>query len=143
MKLLILVIRWIVVIDYFIDKVFTKRIIKPRYQVSGNCLRCGSCCQHIGLAINGTLANNPFLLKFIIFYYQRVNSFKYDRYLEEQNVLLFTCLEFDSTKRICKSHYLRPAICRNYPLVRYVAKPELLPGCGFTIKLRKPLSLGD
>jgi Fe-S-cluster containining protein len=131
-KILFLLLRVIVIVDYYLEDI-TKKIIRPKYKKTGKCIQCTQCCNLIALLLHKSFKKRPFLLKIIIIFYERINDFKYISFSEEDNVLFFTCNKFDKEKKKCMARRLRPAICRHYPYIKFFEKPDQYSGCGYSI----------
>ena len=97
-------------------------------------MQCGKCCEQIGVFVP-RFSNNRFVLLIIAVFIEKVNEFKYSQYLPEEKVLIFTCNNFDDVNKKCLNYRFRPAICRNYPMLRYFDKPVLFEECGYRPKL--------
>jgi uncharacterized protein len=136
MRIVYLIFRFIVILDYYIEKTTKTFILKSKYKVSGKCQKCGVCCKLIGAKISDFITHRKWLIFLIVKYYEKINDFSFHSFLEQENMLLFTCNNFNEKGSKCLSYKIRPAICRGYPLVRYFQKPVLLQECHFKAELR-------
>ena len=55
---------------------------------------------------------------------------------EEKEVYVMGCRYLQKNKR-CKHYFLRPMVCRKWPIIEYFGYPKVLKGCGFSYKIRK------
>jgi Fe-S-cluster containining protein len=130
-------VRLVIRLDSCIEQLIKKYILKPKYTVSGTCKMCGTCCENIGIYTASYLIKVNLILKIIVKFYEKVNDFQYQGYLPNKKILVFTCHNFDDNKRKCKVHNKRPAMCRNYPLLRYFNKPVLIKNCGYKVHIQQ------
>lgn len=138
MKLIYKTIRYLTIIDYYLEKAIKKFIIKPRYILTGQCNKCGLCCyRKIGIMAHPRIIKSKFLSKIVTKFYYHVNDFILSEIDTEDNVFIFECLHFDKQNMKCTSYKNRPAACRDYPLIRYFDAPSTFEECGFKTKLRK------
>jgi Fe-S-cluster containining protein len=134
--MLFFIIRWLIIVDYFVERFFKKYIFKPMYKVTGSCRQCGTCCQLIGIETPDYLLKRKWLMRLIIAFYKKINDFVYQGFAREERMMLFTCNKFDKEKHNCSIHPWRPALCRNYPLLRYFNKPVVFNTCGYKVEKR-------
>ena len=116
-------------LDNFIVQGF-KRLFPTRYKIRGNCKQCGKCCEEILLRGTNRQINNPFFRNIAIRWISWLYGF-YLLYVDyERNYLAFSCSHRGEDGK-CKNYFLRPPICRNYPLLDYFEEPKFLPWCSF------------
>lgn len=134
-----LLIRWIIILDYYLETFIKSLLFKKRYCLTGRCNKCGKCCETIGILISPLLLKYPFLIKIIIKFYELTNTFKYLGFSTEENALLFSCLSYDYSTQQCKIYKHRPAVCREYPRINFFNKPILIKNCGYKAIINEQL----
>lgn len=82
------------------------------------CLKCGDCCENI-LLPKGDLKIilDVESYDFAIENWFRVPKKRMNRYMIEnvwENLVAYSCKQFDTKTRLCKCHKNRPPVCRNY-----------------------------
>ncbi len=116
-----------------IKKFFYKYILKRKYFRYGSCKRCGACCTKIYVSHKKDVikTEEEFLkLKKIHPFYTYLTMIDKD-----ENGLVFKCNKFDSEKRICTIHKIRPLICRKYPdEIIFKMGASMAENCGFYFK---------
>ena len=137
LKSLAWIIRWLAIISGGYDSFLRKYFFKSRYSLKGQCLRCGQCCERLGVHDPEHHCRRRWLKKIIIAYYHYIYDFDFLEHLAEDRVLVFTCPHYDSARHQCDTYRHRPAICRGYPRVPFFEKPALLDGCGYRVGLPK------
>jgi len=126
-----------ILFDLTMQKIALK-IIRPPFKQEGKCLKRGNCCHYILIPqTKGILQwiNLFWNTQLLGFYPRDPAPFEY----EGKKMQLFGCryLKKDGS---CKHHFLRPAVCRKWPLIEYFGYPRTLKGCGFKAVPRKPSS---
>ncbi len=110
-----------------------RSVFKPKYQVTGQCLKRGICCHNIGVYLHKSILNRPILKHLVIGWYAFVYNFEVKGESPEAQVVVFRCRYLKNNR--CSIYYKRPYICRQYPYpLRFFAKPSFLPGCGYSLK---------
>ncbi len=112
-----------------------KKIIKPPFIQSGSCKRRGNCCHYILLPeAKGLLG------RIGMFWSTQVYGFFLrDKQLYAQGkdkVYVMGCRYLDKTGK-CRHYFLRPSVCRRWPVIEVFGRPRILKGCGFTALPRK------
>ncbi len=115
---------------------FAARFFKTQYIVSGSCKKRGICCKNIAVYLSPAFWKYPILKSIAIFWYQFVYSFELKSERPDYDVLIFSCHYLKKNGQ-CGIYSRRPLICRKYPAPRYFGQPEVLPGCGYQLELRK------
>lgn len=119
-------------IDGFFSTV-TAGLFKKNYKIAGACKKRGVCCQNIAIYLSDGFWKYPLLKMLAISWYQFVYNFSYKGFEPNHKVIVFSC-NYLKNNGTCGIYKTRPFICRNYPVVRFFEKPELLPGCGYKIQ---------
>lgn len=113
-----------------IKKLVYKNLLKRIYYRTGQCNRCGMCCQRIYVRHKSSVVNSieDFeKLKLLHPFYT------YLEVIDEDDLgLVFKCNNFDSEIKGCKIHKNRPGICRRYPTEQIFSMGAILsPDCGY------------
>lgn len=120
-----------VLADNLLNNLLKKYVIRPRYRLSGGCLKCGQCCRAIYLkATRGQIAS-PLFCKIAVGWIEWLFDFKLKQIDREDHYFIFECRHLKENGS-CGNYFWRPSVCRNFPLVDYFKAPVFLPGCGFT-----------
>ena len=104
-------------------------VLKPPYRRVGHCHKRGNCCHYILIPEpKGLIGRLNFMLN------MQVNGF-YPRYpdvyeYEGDHIVVMGCryLKKDGS---CAHYWLRPTVCRKWPLIEHFGRPRILKGCGF------------
>lgn len=112
--------------------ILTSSILPHKYEIEGQCKKRGVCCQQIALYLAPAFWKYSLLKGLARTWYEFVYNFTCIGESKENKVVIFKCNYLKGTK--CGIYWRRPAICRNYPLVRFFDKPSFLPGCGYRVK---------
>jgi hypothetical protein len=132
-----IVLRWIVhcvtrffaVFEVTILKT-VQRVIKPKYAVVGDCVKCGRCCKEILFSPPAFIRSRPAILKLFLFYHAIVHNFVVVG--QDGPDLVFSCGHLRSDNR-CGIHKWRPFICRNFPVIPWFEPPKILPYCSYQV----------
>lgn len=135
MKLLKRMIIGFVLLDNFLTNFPKKILFKTNWVLQGKCKQCGICCQEIYLKITPRQLSSRFFTNLAIKWTSWIFDFILLRIDYDNYYLVFTCKHRQPDGR-CGNYFWRPNICRNYPLVDYFEEPKMLPGCGFSTRLR-------
>jgi len=108
-------------------------VIRPRYELVGECQRRGECCKHIVGHPPGFIRNTRLLSIFVLFHRLLHNFRPVGRGPDGE--VIFACDHLQTDGR-CGIYRWRPFICRNYPVVPFFEPPGPLPGCGFSVRPR-------
>lgn len=112
-----------------IKKIFYKHVLRRKYYRSGECLRCGLCCQKIYVRHKNIIQTEKEFnrLKLLHPFYTYLEIVDKD-----ELGLVFNCTKFDKEKHICTIHKERCGICRRYPSEQiYKMGGELAENCGY------------
>jgi hypothetical protein len=106
-----------------------KILVQPPFRKEGKCLKRGNCCHYILIPESRGL-----LGKFFYFWNTQVLGFyRRTQQIHESDgkrVLVMGCryLKKDGS---CGHYFLRPTVCRKWPIIEYFGYPRILKGCGF------------
>ncbi len=112
-----------------IKKIYYKHVLRRKYYRSGECLRCGLCCQKIYVRHKSVIQTEE--------EFERLKKLHpFYTYLEvvdkDELGLVFKCTKFDEEKHICTIHKERCGICRRYPSEQiFMMGGELAENCGY------------
>ncbi len=138
MRLLLEPLRWLLILIRDADGGLTwlsTFFLPTQYQKAGTCKRRGVCCKNIAVHLSPSFWRYPVLRRLAICWYEFVYGFFYMGELEADRMIMFSCSYLDSDNR-CRIYWRRPYICRRYPQPRFFGQPTVLPGCGYSFKLR-------
>lgn len=114
-------------------KFFLSKILRRKYYRTGSCKGCGRCCNNIYVnhGKKGFVKTEEDFLRLKL-------SHRFYRGLqligEDEMGLLFKCKHLDEKTKKCKIHFLRPLICRNYPMEEiFKMGGALHPDCGYQL----------
>jgi len=113
----------------------TNRFFSTQYTLTGTCRKRGICCQNIAVYLSPSFWRFQHLKRLAIFWYECVYCFRLKSEKKEWGVIIFHCTYLQKNGH-CGIYKKRPMICRQYPAPRYFGRPEILPGCGYSFKLR-------
>ncbi len=120
-----------VLIDEWMKKL-ARKIIRPPFQQIGTCKRRGNCCYYILIPELKSFWGRLFLI-----WHTQVHGF-YMRYktaylYEGKKMLVMGC-RYLKKNGSCGQYFLRPQICRQWPLIERFGYPKILKGCGYASK---------
>jgi|GEM_PF-967092 len=104
---------------------------RPRWHITGRCLRCGECCQLLAMGLSPFLLRRPYLQDIIRWYYEINYGFHFEG-LAEERWLLFCCPHLDRNN-LCRIYFRRPRICREYPSPYQATRPDVPDACGYQL----------
>ena len=110
-------------------------IISPPYRKEGECLKRGNCCTYILMEDPKGILGKLYRLwntEINGFYFRLDEPFQYGK----KRVRLMGCryLKKDGS---CQHYWLRPEVCRKWPLIEHFGKPRILKGCGYRATKKK------
>ncbi len=111
-----------------------RKIVRPDYEVRGQCDQRGVCCQHIVSDPPRWLKRGWPLRLYVAFHATWHNFFVVARGPNDE--VIFSCNHLQSDGR-CGIWRFRPRLCRDYPLRPIFGIPKVLPGCGFVVVPRR------
>ena len=107
------------ILSYFVPE-------KQTYEISGECNKCGKCCENIYSAYMYTEKEFEFMKK-IFPSYRRFYIKEKDKY----GNFIFGCKYLKDN--LCSVYEKRPRLCRKYPQKRLAVYAEMPDGCGYKI----------
>ena len=100
---------------------------KVEYQVTGECKKCGKCCNY--MYSYDTYTEKEFkIMQFLFPAYRRF----YIKGKDEDGNLIFAC-KYVTEQGLCSVYENRLPMCKKYPARRIYAKAKLHEGCGYKI----------
>lgn len=124
-----------ILLDLWSQKV-ARWVIKPPYIKEGMCQMRGNCCHYVLLE----KPSGPISYLFY-FWMTQINGF-FQRDIEpvqhEKHTMLVMGCRYLKEDGRCGHHFLRPMLCRQWPLIEYFSTPKILKGCGFRAVPRTP-----
>ncbi len=103
---------------------------KVEYEVKGECLKCGKCCNH--MYSKDTYTEKEF--KFMQFLYPSYRRF-YIKGKDEEGNLIFAC-KLITPEGLCSDYKRRPSVCRRYPASKLGYNGKFHEGCGFKTQVK-------
>ncbi len=116
-----------------LKKFFLKYILKRKYYRMGSCKGCGKCCENIYVnhGKSGFIKTEAEFNRLKLFhpFYRGLTPLGKD-----ELGMLFKCEHLDLITKKCRIHFLRPFICRNYPMEEiFKLGGALSPDCGYKL----------
>lgn len=113
------------------------RLIGKKYIREGQCLGCGSCCQHISIKNGRKVIKTPEEFEKL---QRKFPVYRMFRIMDNiESGLVFQCVYLDLDTGWCTDYENRPPICRNYPNeVIFKIGGALKDCCGYQFKPLKP-----
>lgn len=104
---------------------------KVSYEVSGECKKCGKCCNY--MYSYDTYTEKEFkIMQFLFPAYKRF----YIKGKDEQGNLIFAC-KLVTPEGLCSDYKNRLKMCKNYPLKKVSFPAKLHDGCGYKVNTKK------
>lgn len=100
---------------------------KVKYEITGECKKCGKCCNCIYSL--DTYTEKEF--KFMQILFPSYRNF-YIKGRDEEGNFIFAC-KFVSEEGLCTIYKKRPKMCRVYPNKKIYFPAKLHEGCGFKV----------
>jgi hypothetical protein len=104
-------------------------LIRPPFKKAGKCLKRGNCCHYILVP-----EAKGFLGKLFYFWNTQILGFYRrtpDVYESEGKRVYAMGCRYLKKDGACGRYFLRPTVCRKWPLIDYFGYPRILKGCGF------------
>ena len=105
-----------------------RTVIKPEFELLGDCHRCGECCEQI-VSDPPAIIKNTVLIRFYLLFHQVTHRFT-ATHRGPNGEIIFRCGHLLTDGR-CGIYHFRPLLCRNYPRVPQMGSPSLLPNCSY------------
>lgn len=100
---------------------------KLYYDITGECIKCGKCCNYMYSVDTYTEKEFRFMQK-LFPTYRRF----YIKGKDDDGNLIFAC-KLVSSEGLCTVYNKRPRMCRNYPQKRIIYPGKLHEGCGYKV----------
>lgn len=104
---------------------------KVQYEISGECKKCGKCCNYMYSFDTYT----PEEFKFMQLLYPAYKRF-YIKGKDESGNLIFAC-KYVSQDGLCTVYDKRLKMCKRYPVSKIPVNAKLHEGCGYKILKRE------
>lgn len=113
-------------------------VLPPKYEVVGECVRCGKCCTEIVSRPPRFIRQTKMLPVFLAFHRVMHNFSMVGE--GPQGELIFRCghLKDDGG---CGIHKWRPFLCRNFPMQPWFDPPQILPYCSYQVAAREVVKM--
>ncbi len=146
------VLSWLVrvaVLPIHISLVWLKQLEQklepPRYQIHGSCQNNGACCERLFLQ-EGPYLSWPILRHLTHFWMTKIYPFEFHDHSmlhanDEQFYRMVTCRNLVDGK--CREYWLRPRLCRVWPIGDDERPPILFKGCGYWSTDQQAPEAGD
>lgn len=109
--------------SYFVPKKIT-------YEVTGECKKCGKCCNH--MYSYDTYTEKEFkIMQFLFPAYKRF----YIKGKDEEGNLIFAC-KLVTKEGLCSDYEHRLRMCKNYPAKKIFYPAKLHEGCGYKVNIK-------
>lgn len=118
-----------------------KWIVRPPFIRAGSCKRRGACCQYI-------LMEEPKNIfgKLYKWWNTEVNGFfireNEPQYYGKKRIRVMGCRYLQADGK-CKHYWLRPQVCRTWPIIEHFGKPRVLKGCGYYLVKKQRRQQGE
>lgn len=107
-------------ISYFVPQ-------KIKYEIEGNCNKCGNCCREI----RSDGLKNEKELKFMQLIFPHYKRF-YIKGKDKNNNIILSCKYLTSDGK-CSVYNTRPKLCRDYPKKSISLNLAMPNGCGYKV----------
>lgn len=133
LRLIYLLLRPVALISFLLSKI-ERRIKSPAWTINGTCLKCGQCCELIAMYVPPFMQDRAWLQNMAKWYYEENFNMTYEA-MADGVWMMFSCSNLKNN--LCSIYRRRPRICREYPPVDSVIKPDIEPSCGFRLLEKK------
>ena len=99
---------------------------KQTYEITGECNKCGKCCENIYSAYMYTEKEFEFMKKIFPSYHRF-----YIKGKDKFGNFVFGCKYLKDN--LCSVYEKRPGLCRKYPQKRLAVYAEMPDGCGYKV----------
>jgi Fe-S-cluster containining protein len=103
---------------------------KVEYEVTGECKKCGKCCNY--MYSYDTYTEREF--KFMQLLFPSYRRF-YIKGKDAEGNFIFAC-KLVTPEGLCPLHNRRPRMCRNYPARKISYPGKLHDGCGYKVNAK-------
>lgn len=101
---------------------------KQEYDIKGECIKCGKCCENLYSAHPCTEKEFKFM-QIIFPTYRRF----YIKKKDENGNLVFGC-KYLTEDKLCSVYKKRPLMCKKYPQKKLSFYAEMPDGCGYYVE---------
>ncbi len=112
------------ILSYFVPE-------KMSYEITGECKKCGKCCNYMYSVDTYTEEEFKFMQK-LFPTYKRF----YIKGKDEEGNFIFAC-KLVTPEGLCTDYKHRPRMCRNYPVKRIFYPAKLHDDCGYKVHIKK------
>lgn len=111
-------------------------LIPPPYKREGKCLKRGKCCHYILVPDAKGVFGKLFYFwnTQVLGFYQRMPEVYESE--DGKPVLVMGC-RYLQKNGACGHYFLRPTVCRKWPIIEHFGSPRIIKGCGFRAALKK------
>jgi hypothetical protein len=106
-----------------------RALLRPPFKREGKCLKRGNCCHYILVPEAKGFLGRLFGFwntQVLGFYRRRSEVYESDG----KRVYVMGC-RYLRKNGSCGQHFLRPSVCRKWPVIEYFGHPRIIKGCGF------------
>ena len=107
------------------------------FEISGQCIHSGMCCNNIQIKYKGKWIKTVADLSSIQKQDKVMTRFK-PNFNSNQIIHSFSCDSLNA-QNFCNDYDTRPKFCRVYPFSVFFSNDSIKPGCGFYVKQRNNL----
>jgi hypothetical protein len=113
-----------------------RRVHGTEWRLEGRCQSCGRCCENLLLPL-GSRSSARAVVWIRRFWHEAVNDF-YPKPLvlesDEGALQPYGCRNFTADRK-CSRYALRPFVCRAYPALALLDRPQPRAHCGYKVRL--------
>jgi hypothetical protein len=103
---------------------------KLTYKITGECKKCGKCCNYMYSKDTYTEKEFEIMQKFFPTYKRF-----YIKGKDEEGNLIFAC-KLVTKEGLCSDYKHRPLMCRKYPAKKINYQGKLHEGCGYQVEVK-------
>lgn len=104
---------------------------KIKYEVTGECKKCGKCCNY--MYSFDTYTEQEF--KFMQMLFPSYRRF-YIKGEDDEGNLIFAC-KYVSEEGLCTVYDRRLAMCKKYPAKKILYPAKMHEGCGYSVEIKE------
>lgn len=117
-----------ILIDLLAQRI-ARMLIRPPFKKEGKCLKRGNCCHYI--LVPEAKGMFGWLFYFwntqILGFYRR----KPEVHISDGKRVYVMGCRYLKKNGACGHYFLRPFVCRKWPVIEYFGYPRIIKGCGF------------
>lgn len=123
-----------ILIDLAAQRV-ARLIVRPPFKKEGTCLKRGNCCHYILVPeAKGVLGKLFYFWNTQILGFYRRGT---DVHISEGKPIYVMGCRYLKKNGACGRYFLRPSVCRKWPVIEYFGYPRIIKGCGFKAAARE------